>query len=63
MEDKETISELTTRIKRFMNQVKSCGETTTEQYVVGKILRLLMSRFDKLVVSIEESKDLSTMSK
>lgn len=63
MEEKETISEFTTRITRLTNQVKTRGEIINERYVVGKILRSLTSRFDNIVVSIEESNDISTMSK
>lgn len=46
---------------RVVNQVKPCGGTIIEQYVVSKILRSLTSRFDNIVVIIKESKDLSTM--
>lgn len=63
MEEKETIREFTTRFTRLVTQVKACGETIIEKYMVGKILRSLISRFDNIVVAIEESKDLSTMSK
>ncbi|XP_058782617.1 uncharacterized protein LOC131657154 [Vicia villosa] len=45
------------------NQVKACGETIIEQYMVGKILKSLISRFDNIMVAIEESKDPSTISK
>lgn len=61
--DKETISEFITRITRLVNQVKACGETTTEQYVVEKILISLTLRFYNVVVVIEEFKYLSTTSK
>ncbi|XP_050896242.1 uncharacterized protein LOC127102978 [Lathyrus oleraceus] len=63
MEEKKTINYFKTRITRLVNQVKACGETITEQYVVAKILRSLTPRFDNIVVAIEESKDLVTMSK
>lgn len=46
-----------------MNQIKSCGETTVEQNVVSKILRSLTPRFNNIVVALEESKDLSSLSK
>ena len=48
---------------RLVNQMKACGETVTVPNVVAKILRSLTSRFDNIVVAIEESKDLLTMSK
>ncbi|XP_050893480.1 uncharacterized protein LOC127100379 [Lathyrus oleraceus] len=63
MEDKETINDYITRITRLVNQIKSCGETILEQNVVSKVLRSLTSRFVNIVVAIEESKDLITLSK
>ena len=63
MEEKESINDYITRITCLVNQMKACGETVIVQNVVAKILRSLMSRFDNIVVAIEESKDLLTMSK
>lgn len=63
MEKNESVNDFATRITRLVNQVKACGETITEQYVVAKMLRSLTPRFDKIVVAIEELKDLATMSK
>ncbi|XP_050914702.1 uncharacterized protein LOC127129593 [Lathyrus oleraceus] len=63
MEDKETINDYITRITWLVNQIKSCGETILEQNVVSKVLRSLTSCFDNIVVAIEESKDLTTLSK
>lgn len=60
---KETINDFAMRITRLVNQVKTCGETITEQYVIVKILRSLMPRFDNIVVVIEESNDLEMISK
>ncbi|XP_050890584.1 uncharacterized protein LOC127095997 [Lathyrus oleraceus] len=59
----ETIKDYITRITRLVNQIKSCGETILEQNVVSKVLRSLTSRFDNIIVAIEESKDLTTLSK
>ncbi|XP_050876427.1 uncharacterized protein LOC127080138 [Lathyrus oleraceus] len=63
MENKETINDYITRITRLVNQIKSCGEMILEQNVVSKVLRTLTPRFDNIVVAIEESKDLTTLSK
>lgn len=63
MEEKETINDFTMRITRLVNQVKTCGETVTEQYVVAKILCSLTQRFDDVVVAIKELKDLAPMIK
>lgn len=62
MEENDMINDFTTRITRLMNQVKACGEKVTEQYVVAKILCSLTSRFDNIVVTTEESKDLMKLS-
>ncbi|XP_050918497.1 uncharacterized protein LOC127135916 [Lathyrus oleraceus] len=63
MEDKETINDYITCITQLVNQIKSCGETILEQNVVSKVLHSLTPRFDNIVVAIEESKDLTTLSK
>lgn len=63
IEEKETINDFVTRITRLVNQVKACGETVMEEYVVAKILRSLTSRFDDIVVAVEESNDLAKMRK
>lgn len=63
MEKKESIDDFTTRITRLVNQVKACGEIVTEHYIFAKILCSLTPGFDNVVVEIEESKDLGTMSK
>ncbi|XP_050902007.1 uncharacterized protein LOC127109385 [Lathyrus oleraceus] len=63
MEDKETINDYITCITRLVNQIKSCGKTILDQNVVSKVLHSLTSRFDNIVVAIEESKDLTILSK
>lgn len=63
MEEKKTISEITTRTARLVNQVKARGETITKHYIFTKILHSLTPKFDNVVVVIEESKDLTTMGK
>ncbi|XP_050914572.1 uncharacterized protein LOC127129430 [Lathyrus oleraceus] len=63
MEEKETVNDYVTRVTRLVNQMKSCGEAVSEQNIVSKVLRSLTPRFDNIVVAIEESKDLNTMTK
>ncbi|XP_050916184.1 uncharacterized protein LOC127131298 [Lathyrus oleraceus] len=63
MEEKETVNNYVTRVTRLVNQMKSCGEAISEQNIVSKVLRSLTPRFDNIVVAIEESKDLKTMTK
>ncbi|MCI17002.1 retrovirus-related pol polyprotein from transposon TNT 1-94, partial [Trifolium medium] len=61
MEEKETVSDFFTRISKLVNEMKSCGETVSNQNKVEKILRSLSPRFDHIVVAIEESKDLASL--
>ncbi|GAU10771.1 hypothetical protein TSUD_424420, partial [Trifolium subterraneum] len=62
MLDKESIGEFFTRLQTLVNSMKSYGEQISDQQVVEKVLRTLTPQFDHIVVAIEESKDLSTMS-
>ena len=39
----------------------ACGENIKDQDLVEKVLRTLSSRFDYVVVAIEESKDFAEM--
>ena len=41
--------------------MKACGEKITDQQIVEKIMRTLSSRFDFIVVAIQESKDVKTL--
>jgi len=41
--------------------MKACGEAMTDQQIVEKIMRTLSSRFDFIVVAIQESKDVKTL--
>ncbi|KAK2396029.1 hypothetical protein QL285_057704 [Trifolium repens] len=63
MEESESIGDYFTKVTRLVNQIKGCGEVLTTKAVVAKILRSLLPKYDHLVVAIEESKDLSTLSK
>ncbi|CAJ2653926.1 unnamed protein product [Trifolium pratense] len=61
MMDKESIGEYFTRLQTLVNSMKNYGETVSDQQVIEKVLRTLNPQFDHIVVAIEESKDLSTM--
>ncbi|XP_050897535.1 uncharacterized protein LOC127104393 [Lathyrus oleraceus] len=61
MEESDTIKDFISRITRLKNQVKTCGETVTKQYIVAKILR--SPRFGNMVVAIKELNDLAKMKK
>ncbi|XP_050878661.1 uncharacterized protein LOC127082466 [Lathyrus oleraceus] len=63
MEDNESFTNFFTRVTKMVNQIKTYGEVLTSKYVVSKFLSSLAPKFDHVVVSIEESKDLSNMTK
>ena len=60
MEETESVAEYFTKILTLTNQMKCCGEQIKEQLVIEKVLRTLTSKFDHIVVAIEESKDLTS---
>lgn len=62
MKEAETITEYFARVMAVANKMRSNGENMPDSKVVEKILRTLTERFTYVVVSIEESKDTTTMS-
>ncbi|KAL4364030.1 hypothetical protein GQ457_04G017220 [Hibiscus cannabinus] len=60
MKDKESVQEFLSRVFGIVNLMKSYGEILSNEIVVSKVLRSLISKFDHVVVVIEETKDLST---
>ncbi|XP_017640187.1 uncharacterized protein LOC108481587 [Gossypium arboreum] len=48
-------------IKAIVDQLHSYGEQIFDEIIVEKVLRSLMTKFDHVVVAIEESKDLSVL--
>ncbi|KAK3024000.1 hypothetical protein RJ639_045020 [Escallonia herrerae] len=57
----EKIHDYFSRIEKLVNEMKNNGDEITEKVVLEKIMRTLSSRFDYVVIDIEESKDLTTM--
>jgi hypothetical protein len=61
MEPQETVAVYFNRVQSIVNLMKSCGETFTSRAIVEKVLRTLDSRFDYIVVAIEESRNLDDL--
>ena len=61
MEDNETVAQYLDKIQRLVNAMKTCNAKVSDQHVVHKVLRSLPPRFDHLVITIEETKDLETL--
>eukprot|EP00257_Ricinus_communis_P025324 XP_025012738.1 uncharacterized protein LOC112534546 [Ricinus communis] len=61
MKEGETIVEYFSRVMIVANNMRNSGEAMQDTQIVEKILRTLTERFNYIVVSIEESKDISCL--
>jgi len=61
MEDGERISDYFSKLLAVVNLMKACGEVVSDQQVDGKIMRSLSSKFDFIVVGIQEAKEVKTL--
>ena len=62
MKEFDNIDSLFTHVIGLVTQIKSHGETLEERRIVEKVLKIIPSRFDAILVSIEETKDRSQFS-
>ena len=62
MRESDSVESFFTHVVGLINQMKSHGETIEDRKVVEKVLRSLPSKFDPLVVALEETKDFSQFS-
>lgn len=62
MKETKGISGYSSRVKSVVNQIRQLEKTINKSRIIKKILRSLLSKFDYVVVAIEESKDIRTMS-
>jgi hypothetical protein len=62
MKDSDSIDSFYTHVIGLINQIKSHRETIEDRKVVEKLLRSLPLKFDSLVVTLEENKDMSQFS-
>lgn len=61
MKDSESISNFHTRVSTLVNQLRINRESMEEHMIVEKMLRSLPTKFDPIVIVIEEAKDLTKM--
>ncbi|GKB83567.1 putative RNA-directed DNA polymerase [Tanacetum coccineum] len=61
MKEGETVSDYISRVMVIVNSMGNNGEILKETQIVEKILRTLTEKFNYIVVSIEESKDITTL--
>uniref|UniRef100_A0A5B7B4M6 Retrovirus-related Pol polyprotein from transposon TNT 1-94 n=1 Tax=Davidia involucrata TaxID=16924 RepID=A0A5B7B4M6_DAVIN len=62
MKENETLNEYSSRVTELVNQMKTYGETLSDQKIVEKILISLPEKFNPIVSIIEETKDISKLS-
>ncbi|XP_070049773.1 uncharacterized protein [Nicotiana tomentosiformis] len=62
MQDYETIAKYSDRISLIVNKIRLLGEDFKDDRIVEKILVIIPDRFESKISSLEESKDLSTIS-
>ena len=61
LKEGETINAYFFRTQTIANKMKAHGETMSQTIITEKILRSMVSKFDYVVCSIEESNNLDTM--
>ena len=59
MKESETINEYIDKLLSIANQIRLLGSEFSDSRIVQKILVTLLERFDAIVSSMENSKDLS----
>jgi len=61
MKEGETVNAYFSRTLAIANKMKVYGESMGEPVIIAKILRTMISKFDYVVCSIEESNNLDKM--
>ncbi|KAL5570519.1 hypothetical protein UlMin_027094 [Ulmus minor] len=61
MKDNETAKDYYSRIKELVNQMRAYGENITDKKIVEKILISCTEKYDSVISTIEECKDIETL--
>ncbi|KAL0440851.1 UNVERIFIED_CONTAM: hypothetical protein Sradi_0024000 [Sesamum radiatum] len=61
MKDSEMIDEYYTKVRELVNQLKAYGEDIPEKRVVEKLLISVTEKYDPIVTTIKETKDITTL--
>ena len=61
MKENKSVVDFSSRTFNVINQLKSNGEDYQEQRIVENILKSLPHKYDNLVMTIEEAKDLTVL--
>ena len=62
MKGSESVQSYVSRMVTIVNQMRVYGVKISDQTVVAKLLRSLTTRFNHIVVAIEEVKDINVLS-
>ncbi|XP_058732707.1 uncharacterized protein LOC131604272 [Vicia villosa] len=62
MKDIETVKDYYSKVKEIVNQMRAFGDDILDKKIVEKILITMPPKFDPIVTTIEETKDLPTLS-
>ncbi|XP_057990611.1 uncharacterized protein LOC131172989 [Hevea brasiliensis] len=62
MQEDESIAKYSDRISLIVNKIRLLGEDFPDNRIVEKVLLTLIERYESKISSLEESKDLSTIS-
>lgn len=49
------------KVKNLVHLMKGCGETITDNMIVEKVMCMLTSHFDHVIIVIQESSNLETL--
>ncbi|KAK8916408.1 hypothetical protein KSP39_PZI022184 [Platanthera zijinensis] len=61
MKENESVKDFVSRIMCIVNQIRSLGDKLKDKKIAPKILRCLPPKFDPIVTTIEETKNIKTL--